>query len=328
MKIRVRTPGIPRSLRILALCGVISAVLFCAVISGPVSGGTEMEEECPTCIIVDWGNLGEWWEEREKTHTPPDQNERTEDKAAEMVYPIAELLIPADAELDGLVILDVRSPEEYAEGHIPGARNLYWGSVLPDGIDSMLDPHQAVLALKDAGVNSSDPILIWGNLKEASCVFCALDYLGHENLSILDGGIDAFENLVNEAPVVTKSDYTANLRPWTRVDHDRFGQWMNRSDLHVLDARNIFSDYGRSRLRGGIFFPAELVYDETGSLKDAGELDELFAVRGIHKDKVQLVYGTPDACTVRFALKLMGYNATVLEGGWWSGSEWVVSSIG
>jgi thiosulfate/3-mercaptopyruvate sulfurtransferase len=320
------------------LCIVL--ILQSCMLTFVVSAGTESGEWCPTC--PDWINFAEWHAWAEKNTNPSmaspsmsfsNMNEPEENEAeavAEvieevMVYPAAEHLIRAGSELEGLVVLDVRPEEEYIEGHIIGARNIYWKSVQSD---SMLDPYKAMVALREVGVNNSDNVTVWGKLTEASYVFWALDYLGHENLSILDGDIKDFGSAENTSPSVIESNYSINLSPAIMIDQTNLDQQMNRSDIQVLDTRASFSDYGISHLKGAIVFPAELVYDEAESIKSARELDELLNGRGIDPEKVQLAYEGPQACSVYFALKLMGYNATVIDGNWWASSEWAVSSIG
>lgn len=315
-------------------------ILQSCVLTCVVSAGSESEGWCPTC--PDWVNFAEWhaWSE-ENTNpsmaSPSMSFSNTEDAEVNvpkaeaeveeeaMAYPAAEILIPAGSKLEGWVVLDVRPEVEYLEGHIPGARNIYWKSIQSD---SMLDPYKAMVALRSVGINNSDNVSVWGKLTEASYVYWALEYIGHENLSILDGDIKDFGKAEDTSPNVTESNYTINLRPAIMVDRAHLNQQMNRSDIQVLDTRASFSDYGISHLKGAIVFPAELVYDETGSIMSAGELDELFKGRGIDKEKVQHTYEAPQACSVYFGLKLMGYNATVIDGNWWSDSKWAVSSIG
>ncbi|UEC41641.1 MAG: hypothetical protein METHSR3v1_2350004 [Methanothrix sp.] len=40
-----------------------------------------------------------------------------------------------------------------------------------------------------------------------------------------------------------------------------------------------------------------------------------------------MVYGTPEAYSLFFSLRLMGYNATMLVGDWWKETRWAVSNV-
>src|SRR5690606_31527939 len=105
-------------------------------------------------------------------------------------YALASLLTRADSIDSNRIVLDVRSNQEYQEGHIAGARNIYWKDLQRDGV---LDPILAQDALGRAGITASDRLLIYGDSSDegAPFVFWALSYLGHEDVSLLDGGIDA-----------------------------------------------------------------------------------------------------------------------------------------
>lgn len=59
----------------------------------------------------------------------------------------------ADAEDDWPLVLDVRSPQEWAKGHVPGARHLFLPE-LPEALGA-LDPAQPVAVYCDTGYRAS-----------------------------------------------------------------------------------------------------------------------------------------------------------------------------
>jgi thiosulfate/3-mercaptopyruvate sulfurtransferase len=71
---------------------------------------------------------------------------------------------------------------------------------------------------------------------------------------------------------------------------------------------------------------APKLYQDNFNIKDAKTLDDILG-RRLDKKKIQLVYGTPQAYSLFYALKLMGYNATLLEGSWWKDTKWDVSVV-
>ncbi len=309
---------------------------------GPAFAGTETGEFCPTC--PDWTNLEGWLAQKEayerahqndwqKSNVNNDANTKA-DKADVQVekpvptYPESEVISFADSSFDGRVIIDVRAPEDYQSGHIPGARNLYWSDLSPG---SSLDPALAEGILRKTGINNSDYLLIYGDDDEgADYVFWALSYLGHSNLSKLNGGVDAawgagIRPTVSQ-PLVGGSNYTVHLVPWLLVNKSSLKSVLELPEVQILDARD-FADYGRSRLTNvSIPFVAEKLYDDL-LIKDTASLEELLERRGLEKDGTQLVYGTPQAYSLFYGLKLMGYNATLLEGDWWQKTEWAVSNV-
>ena len=234
-------------------------------------------------------------------------------KAIEYAKP--ELIFSAGSKTDGMVIIDVRTPEEYAKGHLPGARNLNWMDTQSNG---NLNPALMERALQKIGVNNSDHLLIYGgNDDMGSYILWALSYRGHKNLTKMDGGIDeaikAGQTLVKSVPNLKESNYTSHVVPSLLVTENQLGRWLNRTDVQILDARD-FSEYGLAKLTNAALpLDAPKLYQDNFKIKDAKTLDDILG-RRLDKSKTQLVYGTPAAYSLFYALELMGYNVTLLEG--------------
>lgn len=304
---------------------------------------------CPDC--PDWINFDGWWD---KYHSDPVGGDPSpsprelreaaaaRSKAEEVAsgeidleddgaYPRSDLLIRARDELSiddlsDLVILDARPSDDYEDGHLFGARNLYWRAIRPAGI---LDPDMALEKLKELGVNETDSVLVCGSGQDAPYLFWALEYLGHENLSLLEGDVSYLNlPLVKNVPSPEKSDYAAQIQPFLLVNESVLKASQETLQVQIIDARSSFSEYGISHLKGAISgMGIDYVCNEDFTLKGPAQLDEFFKGRGLEEEKVQLVYATSDACSLYFALRLMGYNPIVLDGDWWQKSEFAVSSI-
>jgi 3-mercaptopyruvate sulfurtransferase SseA len=101
---------------------------------------------------------------------------------------------------------------------------------------------------------------------------------------------------------------------------------MNRSHVQILDARD-FIEFGKCHLtNAAIPFEAEKLRDNN-KMRDSADLADLFGRRGLDKNGTQLVYGTPEAYYLFYALRLMGYNPTLLEGDWWEQTKWAVRNV-
>jgi thiosulfate/3-mercaptopyruvate sulfurtransferase len=99
----------------------------------------------------------------------------------------------------GLVIVDIRSSQEYLSGHVPGAINIPFPSwiVARDGLTVELPAEGDLFQLiGSAGINSDSNIIVVNKtdhpypLADAARVCDTLIYVGVENVAILDGGQD------------------------------------------------------------------------------------------------------------------------------------------
>jgi thiosulfate/3-mercaptopyruvate sulfurtransferase len=340
--------GVPCPERLQKLAGItlivsLLAALYINLIIGITLAGTENGEFCPTC--PDWTDLDGWlakkdaYEKAQGIGQPVgSQSGQTNSNtvASSKVdpsangYPVNELLTRASLIKKDQVILDVRDPQDYQSGHIPGARSLYWKDMQKSGI---LDRDLAIKALERAGVNSNESILIYGGSDEGALfAFWALSYLGQKNVSLLDGGADAAwsagikKDVSETASLYQQSNYTARIIPWLLVTPANLDRLLARSDIQILDARD-YSDYGMSMITNATSLTAEMLYDDDSKVKDPATLNDLLSRRSLDEDGIQIVYGTPQAYKLFYSLKLMGYNATLLEGDWWMKTKWAVSSV-
>ncbi|MBN1235300.1 MAG: hypothetical protein JW999_04535, partial [Methanotrichaceae archaeon] len=319
-----------------ALIICLLAAFFSSFLTISAMAGTETGEFCPTC--PDWTNLEGWLAKKDayeqaqyssqqsggQQNGPASSNPAAPAKTdpPEKGYPMPELITGAAAIKSDRVILDVRSAADYHSGHIPNARNLYWKDLQRNGI---LDPPLAKEALGHAGIKESDRLLLYGDSEEgAAFVFWALSYLGHKDLSLLDGGADAAQDagasLTTNAPSPLPANYTANIVPWLLVTPDNLEGMLEEYDVRILDARDFF-EYGQSRITNeSICLSLDKLYDNS-KIKDASTLEDLFS-RRLDDSTTAIVYGTPQAYSLFYSLRLMGYNATLLEGDWWKETKW------
>ena len=315
---------------------LILAILNLNMIIGPVQAGTEDGSFCCTC--PDYANFDAWLAKKAQICdnagniiTPaskPSNGGKDAPFEKTIEYAKPELIFSAGSKTDGMVIIDVRTPEEYAKGHLPGARDLNWMDTQSNG---NLNPTLMERALQKIGVNDSDHLLIYsGNDDKGSYILWALSYLGHKNLTKMDGGIDeaikAGQDLVKFVPNLKESNYTSHVIPSLLVTQNQLSRWLNRTNIQILDARD-FSEYGLAKLTNAALpLDAPKLYQDNFKIKDAKTLDDILG-RRLDKSKTQLVYGTPAAYSLFYALKLMGYNVTLLEGSWWKDTKWDVSIV-
>jgi thiosulfate/3-mercaptopyruvate sulfurtransferase len=161
------------------------------------------------------------------------------------------VLTPAEAAVrtaTGAVrVVDMRKPEAFAEGHVPGAVALDYaalvredkpvGGLLPDdvtlsGVFSRLGiaPGQPVIAYDDDG-NGRAGRLVW-----------TLHAVGHDAAAIMDGGFaawcDAGLAVEREAHPVTASHYEVHARGAVVADRAWLLAHLGDPDVVVVDTRS------------------------------------------------------------------------------------------
>ncbi len=99
---------------------------------------------------------------------------------------------------EDLVVLDVRRGEHYANGHVPGARHFsVYGVNTYDSDPAPLASFTRMWAfqLAGAGIRREDTVVVCGEITDESAAraFWFLEYLGHERVAVLDGGVRAWE---------------------------------------------------------------------------------------------------------------------------------------
>lgn len=335
--------GVSRFIRLKKMAAVamifcLFSALFASILMISALAGTETGEFCPTC--PDWTDLEGWlkkkdaYEKAQMSGQQADSQNSEETAATNEIDPAKSYALPglitspASSALQGdRIILDVRPREDYLAGHISGARNLYWKELQKDGI---LDVAAAEDALGMAGVKKADHLLICsGSNQDEAFVFWALSYLGQNNISLLDGGLSAAKeagvSLVTNAVSPQQVNYTASIVPWLLVTPDNLESRLSLANVRVLDARD-FSDYGMSRLGNeSICLSLDKIYDNS-RIKGADILKDLFD-RRLDPSSPVIVYGTPQAYSLFYSLRLMGYNATLLDGDWWKDTKWAIRNV-
>ena len=236
------------------------------------------------------------------------------------------------------LVIDLRPPDAYAAGHVPGAVHLdLFGISLIDTDPAPLRAFLWILEhlLASRGVSASRTIVVYDEQSgiRAARAFWALEYFGHEHTRLLDGGFGAWQAAGH--PVDTHAS-AALPTTWTgtRMD-ERLATWrdvqarLGQADAVILDTRTP-GEYDGSTVRaarGGCVPGAVHVewtdsLGEDGAFKPAAELRAMYEAVGVTPDKEVLTYcqGGYRAAHSYLALRLLGYPRVRPYVGSWK--EW------
>lgn len=236
------------------------------------------------------------------------------------------------------LILDLRPAEDFASGHIPTAMHIdLWGVSL---IDTDPAPLRAFMWMIDhvlnlRGVTADTPVVVYDEQSgvRAARAFWFLEYFGHPDTRMLDGGFGAWVRaglpVTRDTSVPPRSTWNGVPQPstiatWRDVD-DRLG----KPDTVVLDTRSDEEYYGtiaRAKRAGAIPGAVHIEWKNnltpSGEFKPAAPLRALYESSGVTPDKEVITYcqGGYRAAHAYVALRLLGYPRVRNYTGSWK--EW------
>lgn len=245
--------------------------------------------------------------------------------------------LSADANLR---ILDARPPEEYRQGHLPGAVNLpapATESLEANKRGFPIEPERAEQLFRAAGINRASRVVIYDNQghRFAARVFYVLEFFGHDNVQVLNGGIAKWNAegrpLTADAPNVAPGDFPPEAHASVIATADWVKQHLGEANVRVVDARSPQEFRGEQVMgpRGGhipgavnVEWTRVLAAGPSPTLLDRAALEKLFSAAQVKPGQEVVAYcqmGTR-AAEIYFALRLLGYPRVRLYDGSWA--EW------
>lgn len=223
------------------------------------------------------------------------------------------------------LVLDLRPAEAFAAGHIPGAVHLdLFGISL---IDTDPAPLRAYLWMIEhlfasRGVTADRGVVVYDEQSgmRAARAFWFLEYFGHPDVRLLDGGFGAWVRA--GLPTTTAAEKPV-ASDWQGARRDeRLATWrdvlerLGRTTAVILDTRSDGEYCGTTvrAKRGGAIPGAVHVewtrnLDETGAFKPAADLAAMYTQAGVTPDREVITYchGGYRAAHTYLALRLLGY---------------------
>ncbi len=236
------------------------------------------------------------------------------------------------------IIVDTRPAESFAQGHLPGAIHLdLWGFSL---IDTDEAPRRAFLwmihhVLEQRGINGDRPVVVYEDTSgmRAARVFWFLEYFGHPDARVLDGGfsawLDARLPVTRDAVAPKPVEWKAAPRAMRAAGWKDVALRLEAPDAVLLDTRSDDEYTGRvARAKRGGAIPGAAHVEwtrnlaEDGSFKSDADLRAMYESAGVTPDKEVIAYcqGGYRAAHGYLALRLLGYpNVRNYLGSW---KEW------
>lgn len=236
------------------------------------------------------------------------------------------------------LILDLRPPEAYTAGHIPGAIHVdLWGVSLIDTDPAPLKAFMWMIehVLAAHGVDGATPVIVYDEQSgiRAARAFWFLEYFGHPSVRVLDGGFNAWAaggfDITRDAGPPPQSDWMGLRRGETIATWRDVRAALRKNTSVILDTRSDGEYCGTTvRARRGGAIPGAVHIEWTrnltseGRFKPAAELRRMYEDAGVTPDREVITYcqGGYRAAHSYLALRLLGYPRVRTYVGSWK--EW------
>ncbi|MGZ3396726.1 MAG: sulfurtransferase [Isosphaeraceae bacterium] len=228
---------------------------------------------------------------------------------------------------------------EYLAAHIPGAVYIDWTRDIVDLDDpvpaQVAPPERFAAAMAERGIGDQTHVVAVDHAggQFATRLWWALNYYGHDAVSVLQGGWNRWVeegNLVESGPVSpTRAVFTPRVRLELRLTADQLALRLGQPDLQLIDARDAGQYTGARRrgprgghIPGAINLSRELFFAPEGGFLPLEELRRRIEQAGITADRSTVAYcnGGVAATVVLFNLARLGYsNLANYDDSW---NEW------
>ena len=254
----------------------------------------------------------------------------------ELLWPVSVLI--SELSTSTLTIIDARDPESYAAGHIPGAIHIKWGAFSEASMPMNLLPADEIAALLgDFGITGGETVVIYteveGSWGADGRIFWTLEYMGHPDVHILDGGWDAWaaaggdiETTVN---IPTPSAYTGTPDDTVYATTDYVSDHYDDPRVVIIDSRTpeeydgaqLYGEPRGGHIPGAVNLDYDAFFGEDWRLIDPEALMELYSAIGVTYEKDVIFHCTAGIRSAYgyFTLRLFGHpRARNYDGSWWA----------
>ncbi len=223
-----------------------------------------------------------------------------------------------------LRVLDTRSKDDYAKGHIPGA---VWVDVpdwqkLGKSEGGFRNARAWGAKVGTLGIGRDSHAVVYGSaVPETARVWWLLKYLGLTNVAILNGGWDVWvkerQATDTASPKVAATEFEPRFDKDRLQEIDALKEALEGGKVKVVDARSKDEFTGKEvrgkrggHIPGAVHLEWKELLDKDGRFKTPAQLQAMFRSRGIQPDDTAACYCQSGgrAAAEAFALELAGHS--------------------
>ena len=233
-----------------------------------------------------------------------------------------------------VVIAVGNSEDEFIAGHVPGARFVRYDQIAvdADGLQSELPPLDQLRAvLSAAGIGDTSKVIVYGSPIAATRMFFTLDYFGHPNVKLLNGGLNAWKAsggqvVIEPLKKFAPGSLTPKVHPERIVTADWIKERLSSRRMTLLDARpdteftGADGGMGGAHVKGHLPDAQQLVWntllDSTGRFLPDAELRKKYDAIGANATTPLVSYCMVGmrASVTYFVARHLGYDARLYDG--------------
>ena len=245
----------------------------------------------------------------------------------------------------GLMVIDVRGKAAYEfGGHIPGAVHTTWHDYSdPNAVaKGLIDPdlNRMEQKMRALGINADSQVVIYSNpfdnWGDEGRMFWMLEYLGHTNLRILDGGwvkwVEERRPFEHGRVTPKPGNFTVKIVQHAAITKDELKGIVKQPHPNtvIVDARSLEEYLGKEvsgipragHIPSAIHVAWNGFLNKNATVKDLAVIQAGLDEKGLQTSQQVICYctGGVRSSWLYFVLKLAGYqNVRNYPGSWW---EW------
>jgi thiosulfate/3-mercaptopyruvate sulfurtransferase len=245
----------------------------------------------------------------------------------------------------GVVIIDVRGKAAYEfGGHIPGAVHSTWHEYSdPNAVaKGLLDPDMGHLErkIRALGVSNDSQVIIYSNpfdnWGDEGRMFWMLEYLGHSNLRILDGGwvkwVEERRPFEHGRVTPKPGTFTVKVVSHAAITKDELKVLVKKRNPGqlIVDARSLEEYLGKEvsgipragHIPSAVHVAWNGFLNKNATVKDLATIQASLEEKGLRPNQEVICYctGGVRSAWLYFVLKVAGYQKVRnYPGSWW---EW------